>query len=251
LGVWVRGQKLADLINAMNQLPAESRRVHVQVVEQKGKLRDTGNYFIELYDIEQNYAAGSIEKFDAKWEKGDLNVSASVSLKGLVKVHGHYKPLKTGAKVGVDVAVEPIDIRAKVDLEKSSTALFDAKLNIETSAAKATLASSIKDSKDACVRVEYKCFGTWRDPVRTCEYQKCVRLWDYEIPFSISVVVPAGKSVGAFPVVAKLPDQIVLQKEVDGFSFKKAIKLSVTPDKFVADEKGLLLQTRVTVSEVK
>jgi len=78
-----------------------------------------------------------------------------------------------------------------------------------------------------------------------------VRLWEFENPFSVPINISGGESVGTFPDVAKLPEHIVVQKDIDRFSFKKAVKLYVAPEKFVSDEKGLLVQTRVSVADVK
>lgn len=249
IGLAVRGSKLAELVRSINTLKPDSRQINIELVSEVRKLADTGNYYVEFYDLPANRAAARIETVNAEWTKdGMLNVDAKLAVIGDLKIHGHYKPAKVGGHVGFKVNVQTV-VNGQLAFQASDTALVMASFKLNPTKVSYAIGTEIKDQNKVCTSAHVPC-GTWRDPLRLCLKQLgCATLWDYSIPISISDSVPIGGAVMNLPISVQVPTEFLVDTKVAGIPFQRSIALTAKPVSFSSDARGLFLKIGVDIKQ--
>lgn len=247
IAFWIRGTAMANIINSANTIPPDRRQISVQLISENKKLDDNGNYYLELEDLPNNRANANLKNIQAAWTNaGGLQFSSGLDASGSVKLHGHYKPLNVGGHVGFDLHSDAI-INGKTTLLKDPAALFSVQFDVLPSDINYGVHTSIKDQKELCWRIEYPCLGTIQDPFRKCEGKDCKTLWAYEIPINLSNKITISGAASRMPVKANIPQEIIIEKEVEGVKFKKSLSVDVTPADIVSNAQGVLIKTNVKI----
>lgn len=243
----VRGAKVAEFVNSINSIPEANRQVTIQVLRENHKLEDKPDYYVELYDLPQNRATGSISQVTANWStEGSLHIDAVLAVSGTAKVHGHYKSAKTGGHIEVNVGANTT-LRGRLEFQPDPKELFAVTFNLDPADISYSISSSIKDKKEWCWRVEYPCVGTWRDPMRTCEGRDCKILWDYEIPIGISDTVKIAGNMIKLPVQIGLPKEFLVNSKIGEVEFKRSVAIDIKPAGFASDRRGIFLKAKATI----
>lgn len=254
IGLWIRGGRIVDIINSINTIPEEQRSVTIQVTKENANLVDEADYYLNLDDLPNNKAKGSISNIEAEWmSDGALIFGTELKINGTTKIHAHYKPvINAGVHVGLNLNASA-GLKGRLNFIKSQDPkkLFEANFELLPSIFSSEISTSIRDQKDFCWRVEYPCAGTWSDPIRKCEAMDCKRLWEYDIPigYKIRETIKTDRAM-SLPIEVNLPNSLRLQKDVNGVSFDKTIKLAIRPQDFRADSQGLALRVGIDVTEL-
>lgn len=240
----VRGSKVAEIINSINTIPAVNRQINFQVLRGAGKLTDEADYYLELFDLPENRASGEIRQITANWTpEGKLAIDAVLAVTGNFKIHGHYKPLATGGRVGATLGATTT-LRGRLAFERDPKELVAAKFELDPAEISYSIGSSIKDKKELCYRIEYPCF------TGKCEAKDCKTLWSYEIPIGFRDTVKISGSLIKLPVQIGMPKEFSLSTKVGETEFKKNISVEITPSGFTSDAHGIFLKAKVAVKQL-
>lgn len=244
MGVWVRGQTIADIINSINTISANLRTVKIQVTEQKDKLLNEADYYVELYDLPNNNAVGELAGVNAVWSKdGKLKFTTDLNVRGNARIHGHYNPLNVGGHAGFSMGAKT-QLSGQINFAKSDSPerLFDASFELFPANLNWSMKTGIADKKEWCWQMDLPFGGEAKD---------CKILWQYDIPISISdsYNIKTDSAI-SLPVKINLPDVIRLNDQKGGVAFDKFIKVDVSPEGFKADGEGLAVRVQVNVKEV-
>lgn len=243
----VRGAKVAEILNSINSIPAANRQVAVQVVRENRKLKNEADYYLELYDLPDNRASGEIQQVAANWTgDGKLAIDATLAVSGTAKIHGHYNPVKTGGRVGVNMSASTT-LRGRLAFDADPKELLAVTFELDPAVISYHLGSSIKDQKDFCWSFNYPCGGTWREPIRSCEARDCKRLWQYEIPIGIRDNVEISGNMVRLPVQVGVPREFTVNAKVGDKVFQKKLAIDITPSGFTSDSRGLFMKAKVSV----
>jgi hypothetical protein len=245
----VRGAKVAEIINSINSIPEARRQVRIGVLREHKKLVDKPDHYVELFDLPQNQAVGGIRQVSANWlPEGAMVIDAVLGVAGAAKIHGHYRPANVGGRIGVNVGAMTT-LRGRLMFEPDPKELFAVSFKLDPTEISYSIASSIKDSKEVCWRVEYPCVGTWRDPIRKCEGRDCKPLWSYDIPISISDKVKISGDLVKLPVQIGIPKEFFVNSKIGETEFKRSVAIEVLPTGFASNERGVFVKAKISVKQ--
>lgn len=239
MAIGIRGQKIAEIINSINSIAENNRRIMLQLSTEHRKLAQEPNYYVELYDLPNNVAIGTLRNLTTAWsEQGALEINSALGVDGTIKLHGHYNPLAVGGHIGFRLNAEGT-LRGKIVFTADPQELLAVSFQLLPSRVSYSIKTSVKDKKEWCWQMDLPFGGEAKD---------CKTLWQYEIPISFSYeqAIPSTDMI-RLPVRLNLPSEFHIQKQIGDVQFNRKVNFNIVQNEFTSDAQGIFLKAKVRI----
>lgn len=100
-------KRLLRLSTRLTSIAENNRRIMLQLSTEHRKLAQEPNYYVELYDLPNNVAIGTLRNLTTAWsEQEHSGINSALGVDGTIKLHGHYNPLAVGGHIGFRLNAE-------------------------------------------------------------------------------------------------------------------------------------------------